>query len=350
MPRSERGPLPEGSLGGSVTARSVSAAGDILAAVTAATETLPVTAAVPTIGRVELLEECVRTILACDPAPAEILLVDQSGGTEVQAAMRALAPASGSPAVRVVSSPVRGIALAMNTCLKEAAHDRVLITNDDCTVAPDWVAHAWRHLEARPDGIVTGPRAARRRGGVGALAARRAAAARLHRRAALRRAVRGQHGRRPPARARERRLRRAAHVRDLGLRQRLRLPLAARAAPDGLRAADDGLAPRLAQRRAAREALGRVRARPGRRVRQAHPRGRPLDPQAGRDRHAGRGEGGAQGARQAPAAPRGRAPRRPVLPAGRAVPGLARVAPDRLPRRAAAPGSHGRAPRPRRGS
>ena len=161
MPRSERGPLPEGSLGGSVTARSVSAAGDILAAVTAATETLPVTAAVPTIGRVELLEECVRTILACDPAPAEILLVDQSGGTEVQAAMRALAPASGSPAVRVVSSPVRGIALAMNTCLKEAAHDRVLITNDDCTVAPDWVAHAWRHLEARPDGIVTGPRAAR---------------------------------------------------------------------------------------------------------------------------------------------------------------------------------------------
>jgi len=156
MPRSERGPLPEGSLGGSVTARSVSAAGDILAAVTAATETLPVTAAVPTIGRVELLEECVRTILACDPAPAEILLVDQSGGTEVQAAMRALAPASGSPAVRVVSSPVRGIALAMNTCLKEAAHDRVLITNDDCTVAPDWVAHAWRHLEARPDGIVTG--------------------------------------------------------------------------------------------------------------------------------------------------------------------------------------------------
>ena len=156
MPRSERGPLPEGSLGGSVTARSVSTPGDILAAVTAATETLPVTAAVPTIGRVELLEECVRTILACHPAPAEILLVDQSGGTEVQAAMRALAPASGSPAVRVVSSPVRGIALAMNTCLKEAAHDRVLITNDDCTVAKDWVAHAWRHLEARPDGIVTG--------------------------------------------------------------------------------------------------------------------------------------------------------------------------------------------------
>ena len=135
MPRSERGPLPDGSLGGSVTARSVSAAGDILAAVTAATETLPVTAAVPTIGRVDLLEECVRTILACDPAPAEVLLVDQSGGPEVQAAMRALAPASGSPVVRVVSSPVRGIALAMNTCLKEAAHDRVLITNDDCTVA-----------------------------------------------------------------------------------------------------------------------------------------------------------------------------------------------------------------------
>src|ERR671911_672909 len=59
------------------------------------------------------------------PAPAEILLVDQSGADGVAAMVRGLG--DGPVSVRVVTSPRRGIALAMNTCLSEGAHDRVAI-------------------------------------------------------------------------------------------------------------------------------------------------------------------------------------------------------------------------------
>jgi GT2 family glycosyltransferase len=40
--------------------------------------------------------------------------------------------------------------------LREARHDLLLGTDDDCTVAPDWVGRAWAHLDAEPRGIVTG--------------------------------------------------------------------------------------------------------------------------------------------------------------------------------------------------
>jgi GT2 family glycosyltransferase len=40
--------------------------------------------------------------------------------------------------------------------LREARHDLLLGTDDDCTVAPDWIGRAWAHLKAGPGGIVTG--------------------------------------------------------------------------------------------------------------------------------------------------------------------------------------------------
>lgn len=44
----------------------------------------------------------------------------------------------------------------MNVGLREAREDVVLITNDDCTVADDWVDAACRHLEGRPGCLVSG--------------------------------------------------------------------------------------------------------------------------------------------------------------------------------------------------
>jgi GT2 family glycosyltransferase len=87
-----------------------------------------------------------------------VLIVDQSGGPEVRVAAReAVEEAPAVPAaVRVVTCSGRGIALAMNTGLREAEHDAVLVTNDDCTVASDWAACAWRRLEDRPGVLVSG--------------------------------------------------------------------------------------------------------------------------------------------------------------------------------------------------
>lgn len=110
-----------------------------------------VSVVIPTVGRRGLLEQCIRSVLACDPRPAEIVLVDQSHGDEV----RGLVDRIGPPVVRVPCDGT-GTARAMNVGLAAASHDTVLVTHDDCTVAPDWVARAKAHARAVPDAIVTG--------------------------------------------------------------------------------------------------------------------------------------------------------------------------------------------------
>lgn len=116
------------------------------------TEPFPVSVLVPTIGRRELLEQCLRSVLACDPPPDEVVVVDQSGGREVEALLEEL----DSRVVRRVACDGRGIARAMNLGLREASYDTVLVTHDDCIVASDWVKTAITHARAHPDGIVTG--------------------------------------------------------------------------------------------------------------------------------------------------------------------------------------------------
>jgi GT2 family glycosyltransferase len=107
---------------------------------------------IPTIGRVALLRECLDSLVACHPGPAEVVVVDQSGGPDVADLVRGYGPLS----ARVVKSEVRGVAAARNTGLEAAAHDLVLMTDDDCTVAPDWVGLGSRLAGADPRVIVTG--------------------------------------------------------------------------------------------------------------------------------------------------------------------------------------------------
>ena len=91
-----------------------------------------VSVVIPTIGRVALLRECLDSLAACRPGPAEVVVVDQSGGPEVADLVLGYSPLS----ARVVESEVRGVAAARNAGLEAAAHDLVLMTDDDCTVAP----------------------------------------------------------------------------------------------------------------------------------------------------------------------------------------------------------------------
>ena len=84
------------------------------------------------------------------PAPAEVLLVDQSGDDDVAALV------DRHPAVRRLASDRRGISRAMNEGMEAATFDRVLVTHDDCVVAADWVGAAARELGDATDLIVTG--------------------------------------------------------------------------------------------------------------------------------------------------------------------------------------------------
>ena len=107
---------------------------------------------VPTIGRPALLAECLASLFACDPAPAEVVVVDQSGGDEVMAVVTHWA---GSGARLVRCSP-DGIGHAVNIGLQAARHGIAMVTNDDCTVAPDWLRIARRYLERHPRGLISG--------------------------------------------------------------------------------------------------------------------------------------------------------------------------------------------------
>ena len=114
--------------------------------------TLPVTIIVPTIGRPELLAACLVSLAACEPRADEVVVVDQSGGDAVRSVVETYASAG----VRVLTLHVLNKSLALNLALEEARHDHVLMTDDDCTVAPSWVAAAWSQLERDPEAIVTG--------------------------------------------------------------------------------------------------------------------------------------------------------------------------------------------------
>jgi len=110
---------------------------------------VPLSVVVPTIGRVDLQGRCLRSIQACDPPPAEMIVVDQSGGDEI----RTLAEGLG---VRVLASWERGIPTGTNLGLAQATYATVLVTDDDCTVASDWVATAYRLAGEYPGAILTG--------------------------------------------------------------------------------------------------------------------------------------------------------------------------------------------------
>ena len=119
---------------------------------TAPPAVVPVTVAIPTIGRAEPLRRCLQSLGSSDPAPAEILVVDQSQDP----AIAALVADAGGPSARLVESQGLGVARARNDGLRAAEHDVVLITDDDCTVPADWVSVGWRLASAHPGAIVTG--------------------------------------------------------------------------------------------------------------------------------------------------------------------------------------------------
>lgn len=110
----------------------------------------PVTVLVLTLGR-ELLADCLASLQACDPRPAEILLIDQSE----RDAAAAIAARVGVGA-RVITMPREGIGAGMNLGLREATYDAVIRTDDDCHVRSDWVGIGARLMREHPDELHTG--------------------------------------------------------------------------------------------------------------------------------------------------------------------------------------------------
>jgi GT2 family glycosyltransferase len=112
----------------------------------------PISVVIPTIGRAALLRACLDSIAACQPPPGEVVVVDQSGTHETAELLRSYTNLD----VRHVESEPRGVAAARNAGLQAAVHDLVLMTDDDCTVAPDWILVGAQQVSADPRLMATG--------------------------------------------------------------------------------------------------------------------------------------------------------------------------------------------------
>ena len=114
---------------------------------------LPVSLVIPTIGRIELLRDCLR--LASPPAPRS---PPRSCSWTRAAATRVAALITDLPSLRIrrVASDARNIAVAYNVGIRAAHEAIVAVTHDDCTVAPDWLEVGMRTVSPRADLLATG--------------------------------------------------------------------------------------------------------------------------------------------------------------------------------------------------
>jgi GT2 family glycosyltransferase len=86
-------------------------------------------------GRGSLVTQCVRTILAALGTDDELLVVDADPPGESGPPMQ-----PDDPRCRWISAPQPGKSRQLNLGIREARNDILVITDDDCMVAPGWIA------------------------------------------------------------------------------------------------------------------------------------------------------------------------------------------------------------------
>jgi len=113
------------------------------------------TVAIPSFGRDAVLVDSLTALLALDPPPWELLLVDQTPrhdpATEAQ-----LSAWQQEGSLRWLRLPQPSITGAMNRALLEARGERVLFLDDDILPDPDLLAAHVRAGGAHPDAMVAG--------------------------------------------------------------------------------------------------------------------------------------------------------------------------------------------------
>lgn len=115
-------------------------------------EPVQVTVVIPTVGRPDLLRACLQSLAECGPRADEIVVVDQSGGGAITAVVSEFSETG----ARVCADDGRGRGRAVNRGIAAARGDLVLVTDDDCTVARDWIGAAQALAARHPGYIITG--------------------------------------------------------------------------------------------------------------------------------------------------------------------------------------------------
>jgi GT2 family glycosyltransferase len=94
------------------------------------------------------IHSTVATILANRSPSFELIIIDQSTS---QATAEAVASFNIDSRLRYITSATRGLSVARNIGMAEAQGELVLMTDDDCDVAEDWVAQMAAAFDRHPE-------------------------------------------------------------------------------------------------------------------------------------------------------------------------------------------------------
>ena len=112
--------------------------------------TVPVSVVVCTRNRVESLARCLQGLLSSPEPAAEVLVVDQSEDDRTRDLVLSMQPDEAGRLLRYVRNDGRGMAASQNAGFRLAAHDVVLVTDDDAVPAPDWARQGWSAFRDDP--------------------------------------------------------------------------------------------------------------------------------------------------------------------------------------------------------
>lgn len=93
-----------------------------------------ITVAVCTRDRTDLLADCLASLVALDPQPLEILVVDNAPRSNATAELTAT-----FPQIRYLCEPQPGLNRARNRAIAAAQGDIIAFIDDDVVVSPQWV-------------------------------------------------------------------------------------------------------------------------------------------------------------------------------------------------------------------
>jgi glycosyltransferase involved in cell wall biosynthesis len=100
------------------------------------------TVVLPVYNNKRTLATTVRSLLVCDPAPDQIIVVDDGSSDTGLDAIAEL------PRVTFIRIDHQGRAAALNRGIQSASGDWILFTDADCYVPPDWIQRLFLHMES----------------------------------------------------------------------------------------------------------------------------------------------------------------------------------------------------------
>lgn len=109
-----------------------------------------ISVAIATMNRPEALAICLKTLLAGEVLPAEIIVVDQSADDQTRRVVESCV--AGPVSLVYIHHNGRGLGLAQNIAIDRANNSIIAVTDDDCEPAQDWVARIQQSF-APPDSI-----------------------------------------------------------------------------------------------------------------------------------------------------------------------------------------------------